>query len=244
MSAGAVEALIRTTDEWDKWVTDHPGSRYEDQKDLKPPFFVLSRAVNAEGQPPQYLHHLFGTDRAREVLETKHPKFIDPPQDRTYTHAIKGVISELLKQFNDPRGHLVQLFRTDEITAMRRNNGPRIEFPPMAYLSVTEPGVARGPHEHLAQTDIFIFCRAEFEVFLWDARKGSETYWRRQKILTNAHAYHRVIVPPGVVHAYRALGKQGTVVNCPDKLYAGWDQQAPVDEIRHETNPDSPFRLW
>jgi dTDP-4-dehydrorhamnose 3,5-epimerase len=49
-----------------------------------------------------------------------------------------------------------------------------------------------------------------------------------------------VVVPPGVIHGYRNSSKteRGTVLNYPDKLYAGRDKKDRVDEIRHEMAGD------
>ena len=53
-----------------------------------------------------------------------------------------------------------------------------------------------------------------------------------------------VIVPPGVVHAYKNVGiENGLVFNAPDRLYAGKGKKSPVDEVRHEEVEDSPFLL-
>lgn len=237
MTAGVVEGLIRTPGEWVEWLADHPGQRYENQADVTPPFYVISRAVNEAGSPAEYLHHLISQDMAKELLQTPRERFLD-------LQRISGVVFEQLKCNHDKRGHLVQLFRKDELQRLQRSGGPRVDFPPMAYMSVTEPDVSRGPHEHLTQTDIFIFCRSRFEIFLWDNRPKSQTYWARQRLVTTTEDYWRLIIPPGVVHAYRALGNVGTVINCPDKLYAGWNEEQPVDEIRHEQDPTSPFRIW
>jgi dTDP-4-dehydrorhamnose 3,5-epimerase len=52
-----------------------------------------------------------------------------------------------------------------------------------------------------------------------------------------------LVVPPGVVHAYRNIGDTDAfVLNFPDALYAGWGRKEPVDEIRHE-DQDSEFQL-
>jgi hypothetical protein len=58
----------------------------------------------------------------------------------------------------------------------------------------------------------------------------------------------RLVVPPGVVHAYActaihntygAIGVQeGLVLNLPDRLYRGFKKEEKPDEIRHEGNPD------
>ena len=54
----------------------------------------------------------------------------------------------------------------------------------------------------------------------------------------------RVVVPAGVVHAYQNVGdRDGLVLNCPDRLYAGEGRREPVDEIRWEDDPSGRFRL-
>ena len=53
-----------------------------------------------------------------------------------------------------------------------------------------------------------------------------------------------VIVPPGIVHGYKSVSKNGSFsINLPDKLYGGAGRKDKVDEIRHESNLDSIFRI-
>jgi len=53
-----------------------------------------------------------------------------------------------------------------------------------------------------------------------------------------------VIIPPGIVHAYRNVGhKAGIVINCPNKLFMGQGKREEVDEIRHEDDPETIFRI-
>jgi dTDP-4-dehydrorhamnose 3,5-epimerase len=115
--------------------------------------------------------------------------------------------------------------------------------PAMAYLSQTLPGATRGPHEHLQQTDSFCFFGpAVWRLYLWDHRPESPSYLCHEiAILDKPMA---VVIPPGIVHAYRNVGDvAGLVVNCPNRLYAGEGRSDPVDEIRHEDDPQSIFRL-
>src|SRR5262249_55221486 len=56
---------------------------------------------------------------------------------------IADVIWKPLKKFHDNRGWLCEMFRHDDLAEEF--------FPTMAYISMTEPGVARGPHEHVDQ---------------------------------------------------------------------------------------------
>ena len=55
---------------------------------------------------------------------------------------------------------------------------------------------------------------------------------------------YALIVPAGVVHAYKNVGPvPGLVFNAANRLYAGWLKQEPVDEIRHEDAAGSPYAL-
>jgi dTDP-4-dehydrorhamnose 3,5-epimerase len=64
------------------------------------------------------------------------------------------------------------------------------------------------------------------------------------KILLGQSQPGTVVVPPGVVHAYKNVANvPGWVFNLPNQLYAGEGRKEPVDEIRHEDIPSSPFLL-
>lgn len=150
---------------------------------------------------------------------------------------IHDVVCKPLGKFLDERGWLTELYRSDDLE-------PGV-MPTMAYISMTLPGVARGPHEHVDQTDLFCFMGpSNFKVYLWDARPDSPSCGVKQVLYAGADAPMMVIVPPGVVHAYRNIGlESGIVFNAPNRLYAGEGKREPVDEIRHEELADSPFQL-
>jgi dTDP-4-dehydrorhamnose 3,5-epimerase len=149
---------------------------------------------------------------------------------------IDGVVIRALQIFSDKRGWLAEVFRKDEIS-------PELD-PAMAYLSMTHPGVHRGPHAHRDQTDYFVFFNAVFKVYLWDDREGSSTRGFRHVVTLGSERPACVIVPPAVVHAYRNVSDQpGVILNLPNRLYAGHGKGEPVDEIRYEEDPGSPYRL-
>ena len=149
---------------------------------------------------------------------------------------IAGVEVTPFRAFADDRGWLAELFRSAET--------PTDLFPAMGYLSVTHPGVARGPHEHKDQTDRFAFFHGTYRVMMWDARAGSPTSGKRMSMDVGANRPVTVVIPPGVVHAYRNVGSEDAfVLNFPDILYAGEGKKGPIDEIRHEDDPDSPFQI-
>ncbi len=149
---------------------------------------------------------------------------------------LDGVRVLPLKTFRDARGWLGEIYRIDEIDPALR--------PVMAYVSMTSPGVVRGPHEHREQTDWFCFSGpSDFRITLWDARKGSSSAGRRMVVECGARQPAVVVVPPGVVHAYRNIGRaDGLVFNCPNRLFAGQGRKEAVDEIRHESIPGSPYQ--
>jgi dTDP-4-dehydrorhamnose 3,5-epimerase len=160
-----------------------------------------------------------------------------PPPLRFTEGEIDGVVVSQLSQHTDSRGWLIELFRGDELAGEN--------LPAMAYLSETNPGVARGPHEHVDQADCFAFVGpGQFRLYLWDARRDSPTFGRCQSLEVGETHRASVIVPPGVVHAYRNIGDApGWVFNAPNQLYAGVGRQQSVDEIRHEDDPNSPYQL-
>ncbi|HEY0003459.1 MAG TPA: dTDP-4-dehydrorhamnose 3,5-epimerase family protein [Pyrinomonadaceae bacterium] len=159
------------------------------------------------------------------------------PADRFKRGKIRDVVVYDLRKFVDERGWLAELFRHDELAE---------EFyPAMAYISSTEPGITRGPHEHTEQADLFYFIGpSNFKLRMWDNRTDSETYNHVMTLFVGADNPKGIIIPKGVAHAYRNIGHtSGIVINCPNRLYMGHGKHEPVDEIRHEDDPDTIFRI-
>jgi dTDP-4-dehydrorhamnose 3,5-epimerase len=154
------------------------------------------------------------------MLSEEITEYVDAP--------IEGVEIRHLRKFSDDRGWLIEIFRHDGLEEDR--------WPVMTYISCTLPGVARGPHEHVDQTDGFGFVGpSNFKLYLWDTRKDSPTYGHRHVEVMGESNPAAVWIPPGVVHAYRNVGDvPGLVLNAPNRLYAGGGKKEPVDEIRHE----------
>jgi dTDP-4-dehydrorhamnose 3,5-epimerase len=146
---------------------------------------------------------------------------------------IPGVDIKTISFYKDSRGYMTELFRDDE------KDMPRFA---MGYCCITYPGIIRGPHEHIYQSDCFFFLEGCIELRLWDNRVGTP--------LETLEVFHfgidnprRVIIPPRVVHGYRNLSRYPVfILNYPDRLYKGYDRSSPVDEVRWEDGPDSPFK--
>ncbi|MBI2413411.1 MAG: dTDP-4-dehydrorhamnose 3,5-epimerase family protein [Deltaproteobacteria bacterium] len=150
---------------------------------------------------------------------------------------IEGIEIKTLSRFSDDRGWLMELFRHDELD--------KEYIPAMTYVSLTKPGITRGPHEHLDQADYFCFAGpSDFKVYLWDNRPESPTYRHRMTIVAGESAPMIIIVPRKVVHAYKNIGMaDGLVVNCPNRLFKGHGKKDPVDEVRYENDSASPYEI-
>jgi dTDP-4-dehydrorhamnose 3,5-epimerase len=146
---------------------------------------------------------------------------------------IEGVIIKKLNKYEAERGHLMEIFRLDE----------NIIKPVMSYISLTKPQVVRGPHEHVYQSDFFIFPGpGDFYLYLWDRRENSKSKGEHIKIELGQKNPCSVLVPPGVVHGYKCISKiPAFSINLPDKLYKGENKQEEVDEIRWEEKSDNPY---
>lgn len=147
-----------------------------------------------------------------------------PPQYLVHVQ-IEGVILTPLTPITDPRGWLLEVWRQDETG----------HCPAMGYVSLTKPGVVRGPHEHQKQADWFVFLPGpDWAITLWDNREQSPTFGVREGFIIDEPS--SLLVPVGVVHAYEntSIDTNGLVLNLPDRLYAGWNRAEQVDEIRYE----------
>lgn len=162
-----------------------------------------------------------------------------PTKEEIFTKGkIQDVVVYPIKKFVDERGWLAELFRHDELDE---------EFyPAMAYLSITEPDTQRGPHEHVDQADLFCFIGpSNFKLRLWDNRKESPTFENIMTLFVGADNPQAVIVPKGVVHAYKNVGSEkGVVINCPNRLFMGEGKREEIDEIRHEDDPATIFQIY
>ena len=151
--------------------------------------------------------------------------------------SIDGVLVREIRRHQDRRGWLSELFRQDQLD--------REFHPVMSYVSMSPPGIARGPHEHADQADLFCFIGpSTFRIYLWDNRLDSKTHQIHDRFEAGEDNPLMVLVPKGVVHAYKNVGdREGIVINCPNRLYGGGGRNEPVDEIRYEDDPDGRFRV-
>lgn len=182
---------------------------------------------------------IFGLDEYEKLVNKEYQPEIKPiynqNQGNYHTDHIDGVVIKNLQKYEDNRGWLAEIYRGDETTYR----------PAMSYASVTNPGIARGPHEHKYQADCFVFIGpGNFELYLWDRRINSNTVGKYVKMIVGEKNPTMIIVPPGVVHGYKCIGEKAAYsINLPDRLYKGSGKTDEVDEIRWESQPDSPYKI-
>src|ERR1043166_3622984 len=125
---------------------------------------------------------------------------------------IKGVVVNSLTKAFDSRGWLAALFRHDRLEAGF--------FSAMAYISSTNPGVTRGPHEHVDQADFFCFLGpSNFKLRLWDNREPSETFLCTATLVVGADNPVSVLIPAGGGYGYQKnWDVGGVVVNFANRL--------------------------
>ena len=150
---------------------------------------------------------------------------------------IKDVVVYELKRYYDDRGWLAELFRHDDLDE---------EFyPTMSYISFTNPGVQRGPHEHVDQADLFCFIGpSTFNIRLWDNRPDSPTYNHMMSLFVGDRRSksggrserRRSRLPER--RRDRWHGDQ-----LPEPSVHGRRQTEPIDEIRHEDDPETIYRM-
>lgn len=139
-------------------------------------------------------------------------------------HGIDDLIIKPLKTNIDHRGRLIETWRTDQDDFR----------PEMMYISYSNPGVRRGAHLHLYQTDFFIFIGpGNFRVVVIDNRPDSQTYLDITNFYAGANNPTSVMIPPNCWHGYQNVSNElGMVINIPDKLYRGLNYSETVDEVR------------
>ncbi len=124
-----------------------------------------------------------------------------------YTHReppIQGVEVVELKRFSDDGGSMTEIAR---LVGGRFEGLDGFSVAQVNY-STLEPGATKAFHVHRTQTDVW-YVPPEDRVLLVlaDIRKGSPTEGGRMRILLGDVRSLLVLIPPGVAHGCRNLGR-------------------------------------
>lgn len=124
---------------------------------------------------------------------------------------IDGVQVKKLRVIPDERGFLMEMLRSDD--PLFKNFG-------QVYMTVGYPGVVKGWHYHLKQTDYFIAVKGMMKVALYDRREGSPTKGEVNEFFMGDQNPILLVIPPEVAHGFKAVGTEPAfLLNVPTEVY-------------------------
>lgn len=112
---------------------------------------------------------------------------------------IDGIKIKKLVKHPDSRGFFLEILRDDD-KLLRK-------FGQTSY-TLTRPGVIKAFHWHKKQDDLWFVATGSAQVVLYDLRKKSKTYKKTQVILAGEDKPLLILIPKGVAHGYKVLGKK------------------------------------
>ena len=133
---------------------------------------------------------------------------------------IDGVLIQSIPLWPDDRGYFLEVQRIGKGLAAR--------FPPessQVSAALNYPGIIKAFHYHLEQTDCWTPAAGMFQVALADLREGSPTFGARNTIYAGALRPWQILIPPGVAHGYKIIGRDPSVlVYMTDRFYNPQDE--------------------
>ncbi len=165
-----------------------------------------------------------GLELAVPVLEKGLGALIGSPQSE---HLIDGVQVQPFPVHPDDRGYFLEV--------QRFGVGLTAAFPPgttQISSALSFPGTIKAFHFHLHQTDCWTPVVGTFQVALVDLRLGSPTFGARNTLYVGPLRPWHVLIPPGVAHGYKVVGKQDALlVYLTDRFYNPQDEgRIPYDD--------------
>jgi dTDP-4-dehydrorhamnose 3,5-epimerase len=109
-------------------------------------------------------------------------------------------------------------------------------------FTLTYPGTIKAIHYHAEQTDLWAPVSGMLQVFLYDLRCKSKTFGVINTIYAGKFHPWEILIPPGVVHGYKALGVEPVqLLYFTDRHYNPANEftdrlQRPRDCLRRSTN--------
>jgi dTDP-4-dehydrorhamnose 3,5-epimerase len=122
---------------------------------------------------------------------------------------IDGVRRVALRRFHDDGGSMIELLRLG-----REAEAGLAGFrPAQINFSTLEPGVVKAFHVHERQTDVwFVPPSDRVLIVLADVRAGSPTEGNRMRWVLGDADPSLVLIPPGVAHGCRNLGRDAATI--------------------------------
>lgn len=93
--------------------------------------------------------------------------------------------------------------------------------------TLTYTGVIKAFHYHAKQFDCWTVVSGMLQVALVNLRRGAKSYGNRNTFYIGDRRPWQILIPPGVAHGYKVLGKDPAVL-----VYATSRFYDPADELR------------
>jgi dTDP-4-dehydrorhamnose 3,5-epimerase len=142
---------------------------------------------------------------------------------------IAGVRIEPVTLWPDDRGYFLEVQR---IGVGLAGGFPAATTQVSAALNY--PGTIKAFHYHVEQIDCWTPAKGMFQVALVDLRVGSSTFGARNTLYTGALRPWRILIPPGVAHGYKVIGREDAMlIYLTDRFYNPKDEgRIPYNDAR------------
>ena len=135
---------------------------------------------------------------------------------------IEGVKIEAAQLWPDDRGYFLEIARMTKGLA-----GKLAPAEAQVSAALNYPGTIKAFHYHLFQVDYWAPTAGMFQVALADLREDSPTFGQRNTIYCGQLRPWRLLIPPGVAHGYKVIGRDPSVL-----VYLTSRHYDPSDEGR------------
>lgn len=96
-------------------------------------------------------------------------------------------------------GFLIEVLRADDKLLKKFGQ---------STFTVAHKGTIKAFHFHKKQDDIWFIATGKARIVLFDLRKNSPTYRKRQVIFAGKDDYKLILIPKGVAHGYQVLSRE------------------------------------
>lgn len=121
---------------------------------------------------------------------------------------IEGVVIKPLNQFDDERGKVMHMLRSDSELFERFGE---------VYFSYVNPGKIKAWKRHQLMTQLLTVPYGEIEFVLFDDRIGSATCGQVQTVLVGEDEHRLLKIPPLIWYGFKGMAQhRSLIVNCAD----------------------------
>jgi len=120
---------------------------------------------------------------------------------------IDGVKIKKLKVWRD-KPDLKQKVKPGVFIEVLRNDEKLLKKFGQSNFTIAHSGTIKAFHWHKYQDDLWFLATGRAAIVLYDGRKKSKTFGKKQIIYGGADDYKLVLIPQGVVHGYKVLSKE------------------------------------